>query len=136
MKPTLAMIAVMTAYHMGEQIEAKRISSNTDTDWNLTANPVWNWGRYDYRVKPKVTYEIGSRWINRTHGYGYGEIYILAQTSADTVALIDLKSGNRYSDDGSKIESRYQQGVGARVITEQESQVLGSGEKWEQVVSK
>lgn len=136
MKPTIDMIAVMTAFQAGERIETKRISSNTDTDWNLTANPVWNWGRYDYRVKPEVTYEIGSRWINRTHGYGCGEIYILAQTSADTVSLIDLKSGNRYSDDGLIIESKYQQGVGARVITEQEFQVLSAGEKWEKVFTK
>lgn len=52
MKTTKEMIEVMQAYERGEQIEFMDCSR----EWKDTTNPIWDWARYDYRIKPKTKY--------------------------------------------------------------------------------
>ena len=50
-KTTKEKIAVMQAFMDGKKLQ---ILSNDDwTDWNPTCDPVWNWERGDYRIKPE-----------------------------------------------------------------------------------
>ena len=51
MKTTKEMIEVMQAYDRGEQIECFN-----DEEWKYVKNPVWDWLRNNYRVKPKTSY--------------------------------------------------------------------------------
>ena len=53
MKTTKEMIEVMQAYERGEQIQIK---SEKKDCWDDICNPVWDWGTFDYRVKPKTKY--------------------------------------------------------------------------------
>ncbi len=46
---TKAAIAVMQAYVDGAEIECCPVE---DCVWEFVRCPVWNWYRYDYRVKP------------------------------------------------------------------------------------
>ena len=46
------MIEVMQAYESGEQIEFMGCSRK----WKDTTDPIWDWVRYDYRIKPKPKY--------------------------------------------------------------------------------
>lgn len=47
---TAEMIAVMQAYKDGKSIEC---ADKGGTNWKKLPNPVWNWDRFDYRVKPE-----------------------------------------------------------------------------------
>lgn len=49
MKTTKEMIDVMKTYLDGEQIE-----ESIDKKVWFTCEPIWNWEKYDYRVKKKV----------------------------------------------------------------------------------
>lgn len=51
MKTTKEMIDVMQAYLDGEQIE-----ESIDQKVWFTCEPIWNWAKNDYRVKPKTKY--------------------------------------------------------------------------------
>ena len=51
MKTTKQMIDVMQAYLDGEQIE-----ESIDQKVWFTCEPIWNWAKCDYRVKPKTKY--------------------------------------------------------------------------------
>lgn len=51
MKTTKEMIEVMQAYLDGEQIE-----ESIDQKVWFTCEPIWNWAKCDYRVKPKKSY--------------------------------------------------------------------------------
>ena len=71
MKTTKEMIEVMQAYEIGEQIEFMDCSR----EWKDTTNPIWDWARYDYRVKPKKSYvqfETAEEFLaaQREHGDG------------------------------------------------------------------
>ncbi len=53
MAKTLAeKIAVMQAAERGEEIEMK-FNSEERESWQKLDDPLWNWGEFDYRVKPK-----------------------------------------------------------------------------------
>lgn len=54
MKTTKEMIEVMQAYLRGEEIET--CISGEQKKWFDNKNPAWNWGKCDYRVKPKKSY--------------------------------------------------------------------------------
>ena len=69
MKTTKEMIEVMQAYERGEQIEFMDCSRK----WKDTTNPIWDWIRYDYRVKPKkkfVPFDTAEEFLTalRKHG--------------------------------------------------------------------
>ena len=69
MKTTKEMIEVMQAYVRGEQIEF----IDSSRKWKDTTNPIWDWARYDYRVKPKpkyVPFETAEEFLaaQRKHG--------------------------------------------------------------------
>lgn len=53
MKTTKEMIDVMQAYDRGEQIEESLLQ---DQKVWFTCEPIWNWAKCDYRVKPKKKY--------------------------------------------------------------------------------
>jgi len=58
MKTIDEMIAVMTAYNEGKQIELRSLDDEEDI-WGYIEDPVWDWRDYDYRIKPekpKLTY--------------------------------------------------------------------------------
>lgn len=50
---TKEMIEVMQAFADGIEIEAK---TPEHPDWGKIYQPVWNWEKYSYRIKPKQTY--------------------------------------------------------------------------------
>lgn len=50
-KNTENMIAVMQAFCLGHEIE---MSFSGKHEWTQISSPSWNWGDYDYRVKPKI----------------------------------------------------------------------------------
>ena len=64
MSTTKDKIKVMRAQFNGEKIE---FMVNSTGDWCPTSNPIWDWSRYEYRIKktPKVikyqAYENPSR---------------------------------------------------------------------------
>ena len=69
MKTTKEMIEVMQAYDRGEQIEFMDCSRK----WKDTTNPIWDWARYDYRIKPKpkfVPFDTAEEFLaaQRVHG--------------------------------------------------------------------
>ena len=49
MKTIDEMIAVMTAYKNGQQIEYI-VRRNLNDVWEITFSPKWNWGDFDYRI--------------------------------------------------------------------------------------
>ena len=67
MKTTAEMIEVMQAYDRGEQIE----ESIDGIVW-FACEPIWNWGKCDYRVKKKVyvPFETAEEFLaaQRIHG--------------------------------------------------------------------
>ena len=69
MKTTKEKIEIMLAFDRGEQIQFL----NEDNNWEDTDCPTWNWGIYDYRVKPKpkyVPFETAEEFfaVQRKHG--------------------------------------------------------------------
>ena len=85
-------IQCMEAFERGEEIEYSLINTN---DWLSICDPVWNWGLFDYRIKPKpkqtVTIEkwlCKSAWDNyfiierevaffKTRGYDKQQVKLL-----------------------------------------------------------
>ena len=70
MKNTKEMIEVMKAYLDGEQIE-----ESIDQKVWFTCEPIWNWAKCDYRVKPKkkfVPFDTAEEFLaaQREHGDG------------------------------------------------------------------
>ena len=53
MKTIKEKIAVMQAFADGKEIELRLL---TDSEYYDCKNPGWNWGNYDYRVKPTSEY--------------------------------------------------------------------------------
>lgn len=53
MKDTKEMIKVMKAFAKGEKIECRYLTGKNSDEWELTPGPIWNWGKFDYRIKPK-----------------------------------------------------------------------------------
>lgn len=49
-------IEVMKAYAEGKKIQIRDRGLRVWTDWGLSLEPDWNWGSYDYRIKPDSTY--------------------------------------------------------------------------------
>lgn len=71
MKTTKEKIEIMQAYESGEQIEFIDCSR----EWKDTTNPIWDWARYNYRIKPKpkyVPFETPEEFFaaQRNHGEG------------------------------------------------------------------
>lgn len=87
-------IKVMQDFLDKKPIQFRNLKMNSK--WKDCLSPEWNWHDFDYRVKVKMV-DIGSRWKANYSGYAKGE-YILAQVSADAVALINLANGTRWND--------------------------------------
>ena len=76
MKTTKEMIEVMQAYERGEQIQIK---SEKKDCWDDICNPVWDWGTFDYRVKPNKSYvpfETQEEFLEAYRKHGDGLISI------------------------------------------------------------
>lgn len=56
MKTVDEMIAVMTAYKEGKQIEFRGKSTIVSLEWKAVDDPIWDWDSLDYRVKPDPKY--------------------------------------------------------------------------------
>lgn len=68
---TKEMIAVMKAYEEGKKIEYKTTTYGTWKDMDFVPN--WNWGEYDYRIKPeekpvRMTNRQLAEWLARGFG--------------------------------------------------------------------
>ena len=50
------MITVLKAFKEGKTIEFRRMEGIGNTKWRETASPIWEWARYEYRVKPEAEY--------------------------------------------------------------------------------
>lgn len=83
---TLAKIEVMTAFTEGKSIESKSVEfclidrKNNVEDWYDCVNPLWDWYRYDYRVKlekPSINWDHISPEYNylATDRGGYSYLY-------------------------------------------------------------
>jgi hypothetical protein len=57
----------MQAFERGEAVEFR---DNTEAHWNDSRVPIWAWGYYDYRIKPKLI----EGWMNVYPG-GNGGLY-------------------------------------------------------------
>ena len=55
MKKTKEMIEVMQAYDRGEKIVVHYLYDHKDY-WIPCDTPIWDWNKFDYRVKPKKSY--------------------------------------------------------------------------------
>lgn len=76
MKTLNEKIEIMQACQRGEQIEFMDCSR----EWKDTPNPIWDWAKTDYRVKPKpkyVPFETAEEFLEaqRKHGEGLISIY-------------------------------------------------------------
>ena len=74
------MIKVMQHFRDGGEVENKEKHSD-DAKWIL-ACPVWNWGSFDYRIKPekqKVTIE---KWLIKD--VNNGEYFIMESSEIET----------------------------------------------------
>lgn len=54
-------IAVMQAYVEGKKIQSRCCFPKEIDNWEDCCDPVWNWGQFDYRIKP----EPRRFWIRR-----------------------------------------------------------------------
>ena len=76
------MIKVMQHFKDGGEVEFKRTIED-DTKWEkLLPVPVWNWERFDYRIKPekqKVTIE---KWLIKD--VNNGEYFIMESSEIET----------------------------------------------------
>ena len=68
------MIAVMQAAKEGKAIQYRaRGNRGTDENWGDAPSPIWNWAKYDYRVKPEPRRIWVNMYVNdrtpRTHFY-------------------------------------------------------------------
>lgn len=50
---TIEKIAVMQAYVDGKRIEVSLKRNDNWRDWVTDEEPSWNWGVYEYRIKPE-----------------------------------------------------------------------------------
>lgn len=79
---TLKAIEVMRAHATGAEIETAR---RDRAGWAPSVTPNWNWGAYDYRVKPEPrTFRV---WIKDNSMYPYQESH----------------AGQRWQEDGWKL---------------------------------
>ena len=89
MKETEKRIEVMKAY-----LEGKAIQMNGGEGWNDTNYPQWDWGLYDYRVKPEEQEEpkklMTNRQLSELIQKGYG-------TWVDQNALSFVHAGYSYA---------------------------------------
>lgn len=89
MKETEKRIEVMKAY-----LEGKTIQMNCGEGWNDTNYPQWDWGLYDYRVKPEEQEEpkklMTNRQLSELLQKGYG-------TWIDQNALSFVHAGYSYA---------------------------------------
>ena len=80
------MIKVMTHYLNGGEVEFKRTIED-DTKWEkLLRVPVWNWERFDYRIKEpkqKVTIE---KWLCRDK---HEDLIIIETSNIDNYTLYE-----------------------------------------------
>lgn len=71
MKTIEEMISVMESYKEGKTIQINNVGMG---DWEDLKDPDWDWGRYDYRVKPEPKirpYANAKEFVDamRKHGY-------------------------------------------------------------------
>ena len=96
MKTTKEMIEVMAAFDEGKEIEWR--FAIYDNNWaDVTTPPEWNWGMYDYRVKPgkkfrpyKDTEEMLDDFCERFHvkRTDFGEPFIWIQSKISFVKYL------------------------------------------------
>ena len=67
MKTIDEMIAVMTAYKNGAEIESIDKFSNS-REYKSNAAPVWNWSNYDYRIKEQKKTITIEKWLFKNDG--------------------------------------------------------------------
>ena len=76
MKTVDEMIAVMTAYKNGAEIES---FSNNTYCWIESRSPVWNWEEEDYRIKEQKKTVTIEKWLIRRED-NINNIWILEAT--------------------------------------------------------
>ena len=89
MTPT-EMIEVIKAYEEGNEIE---MGDRNKNDWELIKVPLWNFAKFDYRVKPKekIVYQYMYQNLMNNNYYATLEFYESekkAQNSIDSICKI------------------------------------------------
>ena len=70
MKTIEEQIKVMQHFANGGKIEASYVTDNTF--WADSLSPVWNWDKFDYRIKEKKQTVTIEKWlIKKEDRYGY-----------------------------------------------------------------
>ena len=73
MKTTKEMIAIMQAHVDEEAIQRRVLNGGIWTNVS-SANPVWDWGYFDYRKKPAEPRKVMMQmWRNRSDGSLFSE---------------------------------------------------------------
>ena len=79
MKTIDEMIAVMTAYKNGAEIEVERTDKN---DWTLNTFPSWNWKDYNYRIKEQKKTVTIEKWLIKSETIdSIKDYYFVCETS-------------------------------------------------------
>ena len=78
------MIAVLTAYKNGEQIQSK----HGNYEWQYNASPIWDFANTEYRVKPKPL----ELWVNIYSNNKYG----INTTARDAATARSATSSSDY----------------------------------------
>ena len=106
MKTIEEKIAVMQAFAEGKEIECAELGL-INKSWMLTINPVWNWSKYDYRVKTEheyipFTFEDAKQLIGKivkSKESNWVEMIIWCSDTSTSVAdYEDLLSDNTFLD--------------------------------------
>ena len=72
MKTTKEMIAIMHAYEDGEAIQRRVLNGGIWTNVS-SANPVWDWGYFDYRIRPAEPRKVMMQAWQRIDGTHFAE---------------------------------------------------------------
>ena len=96
MTTTAEKIYVMNAYVNGETIQFK--SRNTpDNDWLWSTNPIWDWNRSEYRIKPAPV-EPATVYMIRDGGFLY------RQYENPTYALQAIRNDGCFNEDATVVK--------------------------------
>ena len=87
------MIEIMQHFDNGREVEFKRTNED-DTKWEkLLPVPVWNWERFDYRIKPEKQKIIIEKWLCQDR---FGVFVIVEASNIANHKKVKLIESNEY----------------------------------------
>jgi hypothetical protein len=88
---TQEMIEVMQAYERGEEIEM-RLANCEEYEWAFAGLPVWNWEKFEYRIKPKEPkFKVGDEIVCKSsRGIANPEVWCVGSPVIEGIDLDDF----------------------------------------------